>query len=139
MINGDGIVCNCEDCHGVEVVTPTLFKLNASRLNKCPPEYIYLENGSTLRDVMNACLDVPLETLEEVVQKVIGGGLTIKKSTFCFNCRDANVVSRLFCNSCMELKECPPNLPTQTTDTSNCNVSLAVQSRSPEPIVVQSQ
>ncbi|XLR55639.1 hypothetical protein S83_006311, partial [Arachis hypogaea] len=107
VINGDGIVCNCEDCHGVEVVTPTLFKLNASRLNKCPPEYIYLENGSTLRDVMNACLDVPLETLEEVVQKVIGGGLTIKKSTFCFNCRDANVVSRLFCNSCMDSIQIP--------------------------------
>ncbi|XLU92256.1 hypothetical protein S245_006608, partial [Arachis hypogaea] len=78
-----------------------------SRLNKCPPEYIYLENGSTLRDVMNACLDVPLETLEEVVQKVIGGGLTIKKSTFCFNCRDANVVSRLFCNSCMDSIQIP--------------------------------
>ncbi|KAL4389088.1 hypothetical protein AHAS_Ahas03G0010100 [Arachis hypogaea] len=122
----EGVAVNY--AHSVKVVTPTLFKLNASRLNKCPPEYIYLENGSTLRDVMNACLDVPLETLEEVVQKVIGGGLTIKKSTFCFNCRDANVVSRLFCNSCMELKECPPNLPTQTTDTSNCNVSLAVQS-----------
>ncbi|RYR70472.1 hypothetical protein Ahy_A03g016966 isoform B [Arachis hypogaea] len=133
----EGVAVNY--AHSVKVVTPTLFKLNASRLNKCPPEYIYLENGSTLRDVMNACLDVPLETLEEVVQKVIGGGLTIKKSTFCFNCRDANVVSRLFCNSCMELKECPPNLPTQTTDTSNCNVSLAVQSRSPEPIVVESQ
>ncbi|KAL1361483.1 hypothetical protein AAHE18_03G007000 [Arachis hypogaea] len=136
VINGNGIVCHCEDCHGVEVVTPTLFKLHASRLNKCPPEYIYLENGSTLHDIMNTCLDVPLETLEEVIQKVIGG-FPIKKSTFCFNCRDANVVSRLLCNSCMESKECQPNLPTQTTDTSNCNVLHAVQSRSPEPIVVQ--
>lgn len=78
-------------------MTPTLFKLNASRLNKCPPEYIYLENGSTLRDVMNACLDVPLETLEEVVQKVIGGGLTIKKSTFCFNCRGLRFTCLISC------------------------------------------
>ncbi|MED6204926.1 hypothetical protein PIB30_013170 [Stylosanthes scabra] len=136
VISGDGIVCHCEHCHGVEVVKPALFELHASSSNKCPPEYIYLENGSTLQDMMNTCLNIPLETLEEAVQKVIGG-FTIKKSTFCFNCRDAHVVSRLLCNVCMELKKCFPNPSTQTNDPGNCNVSLAVQSRYPEPIVVQ--
>lgn len=67
-------------------MTPALFELHAGSSNKRPPEYIYLENGSTLRDVMNTCSNVPLDTLEEAVQKVLGG-FTMKKSTFCFNCR----------------------------------------------------
>ncbi|KAJ1397768.1 Zinc finger, PHD-type [Sesbania bispinosa] len=134
-IRGDGIVCYCESCNGVEVVTPTVFELHADSSNKRPPEYIYLENGITLRDIMNTCLNIPLDSLEEAVQKVLGG-FTMKKSSFCVNCRDVNVVSTLLCNSCMGLsKDCQPS-PTQTTETSSSCVSLAVQSRSPEPDVL---
>jgi len=67
-------------------VSPTIFELHAGSANKRPPEYIFLENGSTLRDVMNIFLNTPLDTLEEVVQKVLGS-FTMKKSKFCVNCR----------------------------------------------------
>ncbi|XP_027348247.1 uncharacterized protein LOC113859749 [Abrus precatorius] len=131
LISGNGIVCYCDICNGVEVVTPTIFELHAGSSNKRPPEYIYLESGSTLRDIMNTCLYIPLDTLEEAIQKVLGD-FTMKKSKFCVNCKDVNVVSRLFCNSCVGKKDCQPR-PTQTIE--NSCVSLAVQSRSPEPVI----
>ncbi|XP_061371540.1 uncharacterized protein LOC133314115 [Gastrolobium bilobum] len=134
VISGNGIVCYCENCNGVEVVTPTVFELHAGSSNKRPPEYIYLENGNTLREIMNTCLNVPVDTMEEAVQKVLGG-FTMKKSNFCFRCRVDNVVSRLLCISCMELKNCQPS-PAQTPETSNSCDSVAVQSRSPEPVVI---
>lgn len=66
-----------------------MFELHAGSANKRPPEYIYLENGNTLRDVINACWG-PLNTLEEAVQKVLGG-FTMKKSTICLNCRGLDI------------------------------------------------
>lgn len=63
-----------------------MFELHAGSANKRPPEYMYLENGNTLRDIMNACWNFPLDTMEEAVQKVLGG-FTLKKSNICFNCR----------------------------------------------------
>nr|KYP68613.1 hypothetical protein KK1_022246 [Cajanus cajan] len=131
VISGNGVVCYCEVCNGIEVVTPTVFELHAGSSNKRPPEYIFLENGNTLRDVMNMFLNIPLRTLEEALQRILGAFI-FKKSKFCVNCRDVNVVSRLFCNSCTMLKDCQP-FPTQTTETSNIYLSEAVQSRSLEP------
>ncbi|KAE9587971.1 putative histone acetyltransferase chromatin regulator PHD family [Lupinus albus] len=162
VISGSGILCFCETCKGVEVVTPTVFELHAGSANKRPPEYIYLENGNTLRDVMNACLG-PLDTLEAAVQKVLGG-FTVKKSTICFNCRGAGKgVKKLLCDSCLELKDSQPSpiqtpviskksapvdvqtpavsntsvsVAVQTPTISHISVPVAVQSRSPEPAVV---
>lgn len=75
----------------IQVVTPTIFELHAGSANKRPPEYIYLENGSTLRDVMNACRDASLETLDEAVQRSTGCS-SLKKSAFCLNCRGFYIV-----------------------------------------------
>ncbi|KAE9616715.1 hypothetical protein Lal_00034270 [Lupinus albus] len=133
VIRGNGIVCHCEICKGDEVVTPTVFEQHAGTSNRSPPGYIYLENGNTLCDIMTTCLNVPLDTMEEAVQRVLGG-FTMKKSTFCFNCQDVNVVSRLLCNSCLEFKDCQPS-PLQTNESKNTCVSQAVQSRSLEPVV----
>lgn len=71
---------------GIQVVTPAVFELHAGSSNKRPPEYIYLENGKTLRDIMNVCKDSPLETLEKAVRMVLGSS-SMKKSNFCLNCR----------------------------------------------------
>ncbi|KAJ1388987.1 Zinc finger, PHD-type [Sesbania bispinosa] len=130
-IRGSGILCYCGSCKGVEVVTPTVFELHAGSANKRPPEYTYLENGNTLRDVMNACWSFPLETLEEAVQKVLGH-FTMKKSTICLNCRasmsdDGKGVSRLVCDSCMELKDSQPS-PPQTAMASSCAPQTAMAS-----------
>lgn len=70
----------------LQVVTPGLFELHAGSANKRPPEYIYLENGNTLRDVMNACKDASLETLDEALRLSIGCS-SLQKSAFCVNCR----------------------------------------------------
>ncbi|RDY12932.1 Increased DNA methylation 1, partial [Mucuna pruriens] len=134
VISGTEIVCYCEVCNGVEVVTPAIFELHAGSLNKRPAEHILLENRSTLRDVMNTFLNIPLGTLEEAMKMVLGGFI-MKKSKFCVNCRDVNVVSRLFCNSCMVLKDYQPS-SIQTTETGNNHVSVASQSRSLKPIVL---
>ncbi|OIW15789.1 hypothetical protein TanjilG_04324 [Lupinus angustifolius] len=130
VISGSGVLCSCETCKGVEVVTPTVFELHAGSTNKRPPEYIYLENGNTLRDVMNACLG-PLDTLGVAVQKVLGG-FTMKKSTICFNCRGVSIfeagkgVSKLLCDSCLELKDSQPS-PIQTPIISKESAPVDVQ------------
>lgn len=122
VIKGSGILCYCGKCKGVEVVTPTLFELHAGSANKRPPEYIYLENGNTLRDVMNACLNASLDTLDEFVQNAVGCN-SLKKSCICLNCKGPiseayNGNSMLLCKSCVELKK-PQARPAQTTDTTN--------------------
>ncbi|MBA0858412.1 hypothetical protein Goshw_025812, partial [Gossypium schwendimanii] len=109
VIKGSGILCFCSACKGVNVVTPTLYENHAGSSNKRPAEYIYLENGHTLRDVMNACKDSSLTTLENALRMVIGSSM--KKSSFCLNCRasitDADSGKPMtLCNSCVDLKEC---------------------------------
>ncbi|GFZ17836.1 acyl-CoA N-acyltransferase with RING/FYVE/PHD-type zinc finger domain-containing protein [Actinidia rufa] len=108
---------------GLKVVTPNQFELHAGSSNKRPPEYIYLENGNTLRDVLNACRHAPLDTLEGSIRNVIGCPLENKlnirnvidfslenKLTLCLNCKGSILEAdtgrtMLLCNSCMILKE----------------------------------
>ncbi|KAJ0084226.1 hypothetical protein Patl1_30553 [Pistacia atlantica] len=121
VIKGSGILCFCGDCNGNEVVTPNVFEMHAGSTNKRPPEYIYLENDKTLRDVMNVCKDSPLETLEETVRMVVGSSRI--KSGFCLNCRGSISEVRteemlLLCNSCMDLKE-PEAVSGGLTETSD--------------------
>ncbi|XP_059430609.1 uncharacterized protein LOC132164188 [Corylus avellana] len=119
VIKGSGILCFCGKCKGVEIVTPSLFELHAGSANKRPPEYVYLENGSTLRDVMNACVKATLDSQEEFVRNAIGCS-TLRKSTICLNCRARrpeadNGNSMLLCKSCVELKESQAS-PAQTAE-----------------------
>ncbi|XP_021899071.1 uncharacterized protein LOC110815549 [Carica papaya] len=86
VIVGSGILCFCSACNGNEIVNPTVYELHAGSSNKRPPEYIFLENGNTLRDVMNACKDASLGKLEETLSKAVGPFM--KKSRFCLNCRE---------------------------------------------------
>ncbi|XP_044481777.1 uncharacterized protein LOC123208372 [Mangifera indica] len=130
VIKGSGILCFCGDCNGNEVVTPGVFEMHAGSTNKRPPEYIYLENGKTLRDVMNVCKDSPLETLEETVRMVIGSSRI--KSGFCLNCRGSisevgTEKMLLLCNSCLKLKD-PEAVVAGLTESSD---------RSPEPSSAQ--
>ncbi|CAL0332313.1 unnamed protein product [Lupinus luteus] len=143
VISGSGILCHCETCKGIEVVTPSVFELHAGSANKRPPEYIYLDNGNTLRDVMSACLG-PLDTLDVAVQKVLGG-FTMRKSTNCLNCRvriseAGKGLSKLLCDSCLDLKDSQP-ISFQTPAKSNTSFSVAAQtpaiSNTSVPLAVQ--
>ncbi|KAJ8568379.1 hypothetical protein K7X08_027912 [Anisodus acutangulus] len=71
-IRGPGILCFCNSCHGTSAVTPNQFELHANSANKRPPEYIYLENGKTLRDVLSMCKDAPSDELEAVIKNATG-------------------------------------------------------------------
>ncbi|KAJ8768101.1 hypothetical protein K2173_021041 [Erythroxylum novogranatense] len=106
VVKGSGILCFCQTCKGNDVVTPIVFELHAASSNKRPPEYIYLENGNTLRDVINVCRDASLENLDEALHVSIGRS-ALKRSNFCFNCRgrllDVNSGnSMVLCGRCME-------------------------------------
>ncbi|KVH90743.1 Acyl-CoA N-acyltransferase [Cynara cardunculus var. scolymus] len=109
VIRGSGILCFCETCGGKEVVTPNQFELHAGSANKRPPEYIYLGNGATLREVLNTCKTAPLEGMEETILKAIGCS-SEEKPTFCLNCKGSipesgNGKTMLLCDSCMAIKE----------------------------------
>lgn len=67
------------------MVSPAVYEQHASSANKRPPEYILLESGCTLRDVMNAFKETPFETLEERLRLLVGPDF--KKSSLCFICQ----------------------------------------------------
>nr|GEU82865.1 zinc finger, PHD-type [Tanacetum cinerariifolium] len=113
VIKGSGIICSCETCGGKEVVTPNQFELHAGSSNKRPPEYMFLDNGKTLRDVLNVCKTAPLEEIEGRILKAIGC-LDKEMPTFCLNCKGSIPESgsgkaMLLCDLCVELKESQPH------------------------------
>ncbi|GJS29145.1 zinc finger, PHD-type containing protein [Tanacetum coccineum] len=117
VIKGSGIICACETCGGKEVVTPNQFELHAGSSNKRPPEYMFLDNGKTLRDVLNVCKTAPLEEMEGRILKAIGC-LDKEKPTFCLNCKGSIPESgsgkaMLLCDLCVELKESQPQAQAQ--------------------------
>ncbi|XP_009140837.2 uncharacterized protein LOC103864815 isoform X1 [Brassica rapa] len=112
VIIGSGIMCFCGDCKGTQVVSPAVFEQHASSTNKRPPEYILLESGCTLRDVMNAFKETSYDTLEERLRLLVGPDF--KKSSVCFGCQGPMVepceTKSLFaCKSCLERKEPEPH------------------------------
>ena len=67
-------------------MSPAIFEVHAGSANKRPPEYTFLENGNTVRCVMNAFLNSPIDKMEDSVHAVLGN-FTMQKSMFCLNCR----------------------------------------------------
>nr|GMD71293.1 putative PHD zinc finger protein [Ipomoea batatas] len=122
VIQGSGILCFCQNCGGTKVVTPNQFEMHAGSSNKRPPEYIYLQNGKTLRDVLVACKDAPADALEAAIRNATGAG-DARKSTFCLNCKASLPEAsfgrpRLQCDSCMTSKK-SQTTPSQVGD-ANC-------------------
>ncbi|XP_042489983.1 uncharacterized protein LOC122069958 [Macadamia integrifolia] len=129
VIKDSGILCSCSSCEGCKVITPIQFEIHAGSLNKRPSDYIYLENGNNLRDVMNACKDAPLDTLEATIQRAIGSSpmkdatVCQKEATLCQNCKRPFTASctrrsMLLCSSCVEAKEGQDSSPCMTSATS---------------------
>ncbi|CAL8161583.1 unnamed protein product [Prunus armeniaca] len=131
VITGSSILCHCDSCQGTEVVTPAVFELHAGSSNKRPPDYIYLENGNTLRDVMTVCQNSPLGILEEAVRLAVGCS-SINKCTICLNCKESiheegTRSAVLLCSSCMELKK---------SDEATPAVGANHSDESPKPVTV---
>lgn len=49
-------------------------------------KYVYLDNGRSLLEVVMACKESPLDTVESTVQSSIGS-LPLTKPIICKNCR----------------------------------------------------
>ncbi|KAF5819792.1 putative histone acetyltransferase chromatin regulator PHD family [Helianthus annuus] len=129
VIKGSGILCFCDTCGGKEVVTPNQFELHAGSANKRPPEYIYLDNGNTLREVLNMCKSAPLDVMEEIILRAIGCS-SKEKPSFCLKCKGSfpesdNQKTRLLCDSCTDLKESQPRpqVPVPSNDIVDRSVS----------------
>ncbi|KAL8158502.1 hypothetical protein V2J09_000039 [Rumex salicifolius] len=90
VISGSGILCYCRNCKGMNVATPSVFEIHAGSSNKRPPDYMYMDNGNTLRDVLNACKLCKLDDLEATIRKAIGLTAAVK-SLYCINCKGTDV------------------------------------------------
>ncbi|CAN6192306.1 unnamed protein product [Urochloa humidicola] len=108
VIKRAGILCACSSCKGQKVVSPYYFEVHAGSTKKHPSDYIFLENGNNLHDVLRACADAPLDMLESAIRKAIGPAP--QKRTFrCQTCKSSFSTLRsgkfaLFCDSCLESK-----------------------------------
>lgn len=137
VISGSGIICYCNNCLGKEVVSPTLFELHAGSSNKRPPEYIYLETGNTLRDIMNACQNFSCDQTEEFIRSAIGCSL-VKRSAICLSCKGRipesdTGIAMLLCCSCMDLKK-PQDSPSPSPSPSTSAVPIVFSNdRTPKP------
>ncbi|KMT06448.1 hypothetical protein BVRB_7g161170 [Beta vulgaris subsp. vulgaris] len=86
-IRGIGILCSCGLCKGCKVIPPSLFEIHACNKYKRAAQYIYLENGRSLIQILKACKSTRLDTLEATVQNAIGP-LPEKKFIICENCKE---------------------------------------------------
>lgn len=130
IVRGMGILCFCADCKGAQVVRPNQFELHAGSANKRPADYIYLENGQTLRDVLNACKQVDLHSLSETILNSIGS-YPEQRPLSCLNCKesisDAGMGrTSLLCSSCTE----------KVTQTTPAKAAVASE-RCAGPVLVQ--
>lgn len=124
VIKGAGILCSCLLCKGCKVVAPSKFVLHACNSYRRMSYYVHLDNGKSFLDLLKACKDTPLETLESTIQSAIGSlpvksaiGLRAKKSVISKKCKSsftassAAKISQLH-NSCTKSKKSKTS-PTQ--------------------------
>ncbi|KAJ6806030.1 uncharacterized protein M6B38_177175 [Iris pallida] len=84
VVHGNGILCSCDLCKGSKVVSAYNFQLHAGSTKKHPPDFIYLENGKNLRDILTECRSTSLDMLEAAIHNAIGP-LPQRGSSVCQN------------------------------------------------------
>ncbi|KAK6140036.1 hypothetical protein DH2020_026252 [Rehmannia glutinosa] len=104
-IKDAGILCSCCLCKGTLVVPPSQFEVHACRSYRRASQYICLENGKSLLDVVKECRKSSVKTLEETIQNFIGP-IPVKESFICSNCEGSFLATsaakvELLCDSCM--------------------------------------
>ncbi|XP_073102558.1 uncharacterized protein [Elaeis guineensis] len=111
VIKGNSILCSCSSCNGSKAVSAYQFELHAGSTKKHPSDFIILENGNSLRDVLKACTSAPLDMLEAAIQNAIGQAPP-KKPVTCQKCKESFLTSlsgkfALLCDSCLDSKQQP--------------------------------
>ncbi|PIN21476.1 Histone acetyltransferase [Handroanthus impetiginosus] len=104
-IKDAGILCSCSLCKGIRVVPPCQFEIHACKSYRRASQYICLENGKSLLDVVKECRKASVKTLEETIQNFIGP-MPVKESVVCRNCEGSFLATsaakvELLCDSCM--------------------------------------
>ncbi|KAL5546009.1 hypothetical protein UlMin_005696 [Ulmus minor] len=117
-IRDGGILCSCILCKGCRVLPPSQFEIHACKQYRRAAQYICLENGRSLLDLLKACRVSPLHTLESTVQSFLSSSPDEKYFT-CEKCKvsfppSCTAKDGSLCNSCFESKElqcsAPPDL-----------------------------
>ncbi|KAL9228089.1 hypothetical protein vseg_003703 [Gypsophila vaccaria] len=106
-IRAIGICCLCDVCHGSRVIPPSLFEIHATNAYKRAVEYIHLENGRSLIQILKACKSTRLKTMDATIQNAIGP-LPERKVVICHNCKEPFLTmdaecSNPVCSSCIML------------------------------------
>ncbi|KAK4342975.1 hypothetical protein RND71_038791 [Anisodus tanguticus] len=71
-VNDIGILCSCDLCKGARVVPPCKFEIHACKTYRRASQYICLENGKSLLDVVKECRKGSLKQLEATIRSFIG-------------------------------------------------------------------
>ncbi|XP_052175420.1 uncharacterized protein LOC127790163 [Diospyros lotus] len=129
MIKGKGILCFCSSCNGSKVVNPCQFEIHACKSYRRAAQYICLENGKSLLQVVKACSNSPLDTLDETIQSAIGS-LPENESIICQNCNGSFLATfaekvKKLCKSCSVTLQ-PEATPTDA-DTRSLEPDLALR------------
>ncbi|XP_072967202.1 uncharacterized protein [Typha angustifolia] len=132
VIKGNNILCSCASCNGSRAVSAYNFELHAGSTKKHPSDYIYLDNGNSLRDVLITCTDTSLDMLEAAIQNAIGP-MPTQRPFACQNCSEIFLSSctgklALLCDSCLYLK-----LPKKTLTPSHASAISTRLSRAGSP------
>lgn len=116
-IKDGGILCKCSSCNGCRVIPPSQFEIHACKQYKRAAQYICLENGKSLLDLLKACKG-SRQTLEATIQSLISSSPEVKSFTCrrCKGCFPSSIgqVGPL-CPSCDEeskRSQCTPTLST---------------------------
>ncbi|KAG0474619.1 hypothetical protein HPP92_014305 [Vanilla planifolia] len=130
VIRGNGVLCSCAACQGTKVVSAYQFEIHAGSTKKHPSDFIFLQNGKSLRDVLRSCNGASLDMLEAAIQNAIGP-TPPKKLCFCQKCKEFFDSARtgnfaLLCDSCLE-----PSHPQATPASSHLSASLVKLPRKP--------
>lgn len=108
-IRDGGILCSCTSCKGCRIIPPSKFEIHACKTYKRAAQYICLENGKSLLDLVKACRASPLHTVEATIQSIIDCPPEDKYITCrrCKGCLPRSCVANVgfLCNSCVDLQE----------------------------------
>ncbi|XP_016453770.1 uncharacterized protein LOC107778093 isoform X2 [Nicotiana tabacum] len=102
-IKDNGILCSCDLCKGARVVPPGKFEIHACKAYRRASQYICLENGKSLLDVVKECRKGSLKKLEATIRSFIGP-IPVKEIIICqkwsFSATLAGKVDQI-CDSCI--------------------------------------
>ncbi|KAL5214840.1 hypothetical protein ABZP36_003992 [Zizania latifolia] len=135
VIKHVGILCACSSCKGRTVISPYYFEVHAGSTKKHPSDYIFLENGNNLHDILKACSDATLDMLESAIQNAIGPAPQ-KRTVRCQTCQSSfrtlcTGKFALLCDLCIESKG--PQNSTRPSKIGRSRTSSARRSKNESP------